>query len=75
WGLRAFALMLLAWSKTAVVSFHDNTVTADFVQQAHARGLLVLPYTVNEPSNIAQIRAFGVDGVFTNYPERVLETN
>jgi len=45
-----------------------------FVEDAHARGLLVCAYTVNEPDDLARMAALGVDGVFSNYPERVLNT-
>lgn len=43
-----------------------------YVDDAHARGLKVYVYTVNEPTDIQAMAAMGVDGVFTNYPERVL---
>ena len=45
-----------------------------FVDDAHARGLKVYVYTVNHPEDIAKMHKLGVDGVFTNFPERVLET-
>lgn len=44
-----------------------------FVDDAHARGLKVYVYTVNHPEDIAKMHQLGVDGVFTNFPERVLE--
>lgn len=44
-----------------------------YVDDAHARGLKVYVYTVNEPEDIQAMVKLGVDGVFTNYPERVLE--
>lgn len=50
-----------------------KTVTAEFVQDAHTRGIRVFAYTVNEPDDIIRMAELGVDGVFTNYPERVLE--
>jgi glycerophosphoryl diester phosphodiesterase len=46
-------------------------VNAKFVADAHRRGLLVFPYTVNAPEDIARLREMGVDGVFTDFPERV----
>jgi glycerophosphoryl diester phosphodiesterase len=46
-------------------------VTARFVADAHRRGLRVFPYTVNEPAEIARLRGLEVDGVFTDFPERV----
>ena len=44
-----------------------------YVDDAHARGLQVYVYTVNEPEDLQAMADLGVDGVFTNYPERVLE--
>ncbi len=47
-------------------------VTRPFVEDAHRRGLKVFVYTVNEPADLARMREWGVDGVFTDFPERVL---
>jgi glycerophosphoryl diester phosphodiesterase len=46
--------------------FADPALVAD----AHARGLKVYVYTVNEREDIARFRAAGIDGVFTDFPER-----
>ena len=40
---------------------------------AHAAGLRVYVYTVNEADAIAACAAWGADGVFSDFPERVLE--
>jgi len=45
-------------------------VNQKFVDDAHARGLEVLVYTVNHPDDFARMKALGVDGVFSNYPDR-----
>jgi glycerophosphoryl diester phosphodiesterase len=45
-------------------------VTPKLVADAHRRGLKVFVYTVNEPKEIAAMRALGVDGVFSDFPER-----
>ena len=50
-------------------------VTAAFVEDAHRRGLRVFPYTVNAPGEIARLRKLGVDGIFTDFPERVVAGN
>jgi glycerophosphoryl diester phosphodiesterase len=47
-------------------------ITAEFVKAAHEQGLLVLIYTVNKPVDIARMIEIGVDGVFSDYPDRVL---
>ncbi len=45
--------------------------TRALVERAHAAGLKVFVYTVNEPADIERMRGFGVDGVFSDFPERV----
>ena len=44
-----------------------------FVEDAHARGLKVFVYGVDHPQDIERMQALAVDGVFTGFPERVLE--
>lgn len=34
-------------------------------------GFKIYPWTVNEPNDILQMKRFGVNGIITNYPERV----
>lgn len=46
--------------------------TAESVQQAHDAGLKLLVYTVNKKVDITRMKLLGVDGIFTNYPDRVL---
>lgn len=41
------------------------------VEAAHARCLDVHPYTVNEKPEMEQLIATGVDGMFTNFPDRL----
>lgn len=47
-------------------------VAAADVARAQAAGLAVYVYTVNTPVDIARCREAGVDGVFSDYPDRVL---
>lgn len=46
-------------------------VSPEDVEEAHRAGLLVLPWTVNEPEQMAQLLALGVDGLGTDYPDRL----
>ena len=48
-----------------------NTVTAEVVRAAHQRCLRVFPYTVNDPQEISALLALGVDGIISDFPERV----
>lgn len=45
--------------------------TRAFIEEAHRRGLRVYVFTVNDPADIARLMAWGVDGIFTDFPERV----
>ena len=58
-----------AWSVHPAARF----TTEHFVADAHRRGLKVIPYTANSPEDLARIRATGADGVFTDFPERVVD--
>lgn len=40
------------------------------VEAIHAAGLRVFVYTVNAPEDLQRLRAMGVDGVFSDYPDR-----
>lgn len=48
-------------------------VDASLVDRAHALGIAVLPWTVNDPDDIAAMICLGVDGIVTDYPARALE--
>lgn len=58
---------LQAWSLHA----GKDCVTPKLVEDAHRFGLKLFVFTVNEPEEIASMRALGVDGVFSDFPERV----
>ncbi len=64
----AFAAALGAYSVHLSLEFIDRGI----VEDAHLRGLRVFVFTVNHPDDIDRMERLGVDGVFTNYPERVL---
>jgi glycerophosphoryl diester phosphodiesterase len=46
-------------------------VDKPLVDAAHARCLDVHPYTVNESAEMRSLIAVGVDGMFTNFPDRL----
>jgi glycerophosphoryl diester phosphodiesterase len=54
------------------IHLHIDSVTTQRITDAHARGLDVYVYTANEVRDIESLRDMGIDGLFTNYPERVL---
>jgi glycerophosphoryl diester phosphodiesterase len=46
-------------------------VTADMVQRAHWAGMEITPWTVNDPATMAALIDLGVDGIITDYPDRL----
>lgn len=46
-------------------------VTSEVVNSVHQQNLPVWVYTVNEPEDISLMKKLEVDGVFSNYPERI----
>ncbi len=47
-------------------------VTPELVAAAHRHGLIVHPYTVDEEADMERLIGLGVDGIFTNYPDRLV---
>lgn len=56
-------------------SIHVNRlhINRDKVVKAHRLGLKVLVFTVDDPKEMVQIFSMGVDGIFTNNPEKALQ--
>lgn len=46
-------------------------VSAEFVRKLHEASIRVFVYTVDDPEQIAFARSCGVDGVISNYPDRL----
>ncbi|HEX9412555.1 MAG TPA: glycerophosphodiester phosphodiesterase family protein [Ktedonobacterales bacterium] len=51
-----------------------NLVSPELVRRVHQAGLHVHVWTANRWSTLRQLLAWGVDGVFTDYPERAIIT-
>lgn len=56
--------------KAVAINPWFKTLNAENVQKVQDAGFKVYTYTVNEPADIEQVTTFGVDGIFTNYPDR-----
>lgn len=54
-----------------VWSPHALDLKPAVVAEAHALGLAVIPWTVNDPKDMERVLALGVDGLITDYPDRL----
>jgi glycerophosphoryl diester phosphodiesterase len=57
----------------AALNISSEFVDPRLLADAHAHGIRVNVYTVNDPDEMRALRALGVDGVFSDYPERALQ--
>jgi glycerophosphoryl diester phosphodiesterase len=60
--------------KFGATSVHINldAVSEDRVNKLRENGFKVYVYTINDLSDISYLYSLGVDGIFTDYPDRVL---
>lgn len=72
WKDRDLILPALAANAEAI---HPATglVTPDLIRHAHNAGLAVNVWTANRLATIRQLLAWSVDGLFSDYPERVIK--
>lgn len=57
----------------AVWSPNLGAVTEERVKEAQALGLKVIPWTVNNPADMDRLLGWGVDGIISDYPDRLRE--
>ncbi|MDX3002068.1 glycerophosphodiester phosphodiesterase family protein [Kribbella solani] len=50
---------------------YRSYVTADMVKSAHQAGMKVIPWTVDDPATMQSLIDKGVDGLITDYPDRL----
>jgi len=49
---------------------HKDIVTPSLIEAARDAKLQIHVWTVNDPAEISRFRSLGVDGIFTDFPER-----
>lgn len=80
-AVRAAAAVPGVRALSPVYGFPQNGTVADpafrfyvseaMVRQAHRRGLKVIPWTCDDPATIVALMDMGIDGIITDYPDRV----
>lgn len=72
--LRGIVSMSRAWREmrelnAESLNISSSQANAKLVQEAHGLGLKVLVYTVNTIRDASRFKDWGVDGIFTNFPD------
>jgi glycerophosphoryl diester phosphodiesterase len=57
-----------------VYSPYYKLVSANVVRTVHEQGMKIIPWTVNEVTEMRALIQMGVDGIITDYPDRISET-
>ena len=50
---------------------NGGAVTESLVKEAQSLGLEVIPWTINNPADMERLIGWGVDGIITDYPDRL----
>lgn len=50
-----------------------RALTKEVLDEAHRAGLRLVVWTVNEPRDIARLVDWGIDGIISDYPDRVIQ--
>ena len=61
----------LARLACVAIDVNHKVLSADFVRSARSAGYRVLTYTPNEPERVAELGAWGVDGVITDAVDHI----
>jgi glycerophosphoryl diester phosphodiesterase len=65
---------LLGFTPT-IYSPHFEKVTLATVEQCHKMGMKIIPWTVNDTEQMKKLVQLGVDGIITDYPDRIPKDN
>jgi glycerophosphoryl diester phosphodiesterase len=66
------ALAALGFTPTIYSPFYE-LIDKDAVDKLHAKGLKVIPWTVNEDRDIRRVAQMGVDGIISDYPDKAVK--
>lgn len=59
--------------KPEVYSCYYKLLTKDVIGELQEAGIKVIPWTINEEEDMRELIAWGVDGIITDYPDRIKE--
>jgi len=66
-SLVEFAEKINAYS----LNIHVNSINKELVDDAQRKNMKVIVWTVNDTEDIKKIETMGIDGIISNYPDRI----
>ncbi len=54
------------------VSLDEEFISLKFVKEVKKKGIKIFAYTVNSKKEFTRLRKLGVDGVFSNFPNKII---
>jgi glycerophosphoryl diester phosphodiesterase len=60
-------------ARARIWSPNFQALSPEVVASARSMGLSIVPWTVNQPADIARVLELQVDGIISDYPDRVIE--
>lgn len=64
---------MLTATRARILSPRHSELTRADVSAFHKRGIRVIPWTVNDKQRMRQLIRWGVDGIITDFPDRLME--
>lgn len=65
------ALAFAKFIKAEAIHPYFHLLTAENVEKIKEKGFKVFPWTINEPEDITFVKSLEVDGIITDFPERL----
>ncbi|WP_412477036.1 glycerophosphodiester phosphodiesterase [Flavobacterium sp. TBRC 19031] len=65
------AMAFAKFIKAEAIHPYYHLLTAENVEKIKVKGFKVFPWTINEPEDITFVKSLEVDGIITDFPERL----
>ncbi len=59
--------------KPEIISPYFRLLNSEIINEYHSQDYLIIPWTVNEEQDMVKMLRWNVDGIITDYPNRLLE--
>lgn len=67
------ALAIAEELNAVAINPYYETLTKENVAKIHQKSIKVYAWTVNQPGDIQKMKELGIDGIITDYPERITQ--